>query len=135
MKRIVFIILALAVLCIGASAPVLSTGRIQTLKDAQYNIDTIPVPLNTEDTAIVTGYANLTILADISGSAGWNVIPYYSVDTGTAYHAGTLVSITEDTAWTVDTLGVDIMTIGVANQSGPAKTSQTITINIIPYNE
>jgi len=134
MKKYLFLILIL-LFCsnvFAASAPTIETASTITLKDAQFVDDVIPPPITTDDTATVTSYSNVTILTNIEGVGSWNVTPYYS--DGTTYHIGTLVNVTQDTAITVSTLGVDTMTVGVENM-GPDLPSNTITIKMIPYNQ
>ena len=92
-KNILLILIILACFVssvFAASAPVISATNIITLKAAQGVSDTIPPPITTDDTADVKGYANLAILANVSGAnTSWRVTPYYS--DGTTYHIGILI--------------------------------------------
>lgn len=134
------ILICFCVSVYAASAPTMSASNIVTLKDAQHTSDTIPVPFATDDTATVTGFSFVTILANPSSGTIWNVSPYYS--DGSSYHLGLnnhtsttgLKLITQDTAWSVSTFGVDTMTIGVENL-GEVIPSNTITIKLILFNQ
>jgi len=136
MKKYLFLI-PIILICFyanvfAASAPVIETANTITLKLNQFVDDVIPPAITTDDTATVTSYANVTILADVTGGASWNVTPYYS--DGTTYYIGTLMFITQDTAFTVSTFGVDTMTVGV-DVLTTVNSSNTITIKMIPYNQ
>lgn len=137
MKKILVLSL-IAILCISSSvfatpASIPSTGRIQTVKSDYDGVDAFPY--NTTDTAAVKGYSKVRILCDVTAASGvvpgFVVIPFYSDDTAELMYGATRVDVTEDTAFSVSTFAVDLMSVMVEeNPNG-----SIISIKMTPYNE
>jgi len=140
MKKNLFLIplfLICFVATVLASPPhIPSVGTVKTIRSAETISSTIPFVTDDSGVVTTTGYGNLRIIVDVTGTnPNFNIVPLYSDDTGSIWNAGAKINVTWDTGATIKTFGVNTMAMGIENIIDARGTSNFITIKVTPYND